>query len=88
MNIYVGNLPYSLTEDELREMFSPYGVVTSASIVKDKFSGQSKGFGFVEMSTQAEGEEAVKQLDGKSINGRALKVNQARARAERPRGPR
>ena len=88
MNIYVGNLPYSMTEDELREMFSPYGVVTSASIVKDKFSGQSKGFGFVEMSTQAEGEEAVKQLDGRSVNGRALKVNQARARAERPRGPR
>ncbi len=88
MNIYVGNLPYSMTEDELREMFSPYGAVTSASIVKDKFSGQSKGFGFVEMSTQAEGEEAVKQLDGRSVNGRALKVNQARARAERPRGPR
>ena len=88
MNIYVGNLPYSMTEDGLREMFSPYGAVTSASIVKDKFSGQSKGFGFVEMSTQAEGEEAVKQLDGRSVDGRAIKVNQARARTERPRGPR
>lgn len=88
MNIYVGNLPYSMTEDELRELFSPYGTVTGANIIKDKFSGQSKGFGFVEMSSQAEGEEAVKQLDGSSIKGRALKVNQARARAERPRGPR
>lgn len=88
MNIYVGNLPYSMTEDELRELFSPYGTVTSASIIKDKFSGQSKGFGFIEMATQAEGEEAIKQLDGSSVNGRALKVNQARARTERPRGPR
>jgi len=88
MNIYVGNLSYGTTEDELRELFSPYGTVTSASIIKDKFSGQSKGFGFVEMSTQAEGEEAIKHLDGSSVNGRALKVNQARARTERPRGPR
>ena len=88
MNIYVGNLSYGMTEDELREMFSTYGTVTSASIIKDKFSGQSKGFGFVEMSSQAEAEEAIKHLNGSQVKGRALKVNQARARTERPRGPR
>jgi len=63
MNIYVGNLPYSLTEEELAEMFAPYGNVSTANIIKDKYSGQSKGFGFVEMPTQAEAEEAKTKLE-------------------------
>lgn len=83
MNIYVGNLPFAVTEDELREMFSRYGAVASVNIIKDKFSGQSKGFGFVEMSTQVEAEEAIKGLNGTSLKGRPMKVNQARAKTER-----
>ena len=83
MNIYVGNLPFTVTDDELREMFGRYGTVTSASVVKDKFSGESKGFGFVEMSTQAEAEEAIKGLNGTSLKGRPIKVNQARAKTDR-----
>jgi RNA recognition motif-containing protein len=89
MNIYVGNLPYSVTEDELRNMFAEYGEVSSANIITDKYSGESKGFGFVEMPKQSDAEEAIKALNGSSIKGRSLKVNQARPRNERPpRGPR
>lgn len=84
MNIYVGNLPYGLAEDDLRKMFAQYGEVSSASIVKDKYSGQSKGFGFVEMAAQSQAEEAIKALDGRSVAGRTLKVNQARAKTPRP----
>ncbi len=84
MNIYVGNLSYGLTEDELRDVFAEFGEVSSASIITDKYSGRSKGFGFVEMPTQAEAEEAIRTLDGKSVKGRNLKVNQARPREERP----
>ncbi len=85
MNIYVGNLSYQTTEDEVRELFTSYGGVDSVSLIKDSFTGQSKGFGFVEMGRQAEAEEAIKQLNGKVINGRNIKVNQARPRNERPR---
>lgn len=89
MNIYVGNLPYSVTEDELRDMFGAYGDVSSANIITDKYSGESKGFGFVEMARQSDAEEAIKALNGSSVKGRSIKVNQARPRAERPpRGPR
>lgn len=89
MNIYVGNLPYSVTEDELRNMFAAYGDVSSANIITDKYSGESKGFGFVEMPKQADAEEAIKALNGSSVKGRSIKVNQARPRNERPaRGPR
>ncbi|HKJ22948.1 MAG TPA: RNA-binding protein [Gammaproteobacteria bacterium] len=84
MNIYVGNLPYSVTEDDLTQMFAQYGEVSSANIIKDKFSGESKGFGFVEMPTQAEAEEAIKGLDGTASQGRTIKVNQARAKTDRP----
>lgn len=84
MNIYVGNLPYQLSEDELRKTFEAYGEVTSAKIVTDRYTGQSKGFGFVEMPVQAEAEEAIKQLDGSSFNGRNIRVNQARPKNERP----
>ncbi len=81
-NIYVGNLSYQLTEDELREAFAQFGDVASAKIITDKFSGQSKGFGFVEMPVGSEAEEAIKQLDGSALKGRNVRVNEARPRTE------
>ena len=83
-NIYVGNLSYQLSEEELREAFAQFGDVSSAKIITDKFSGQSKGFGFVEMPGQEEAEEAIKQLDGSALNGRNIRVNVARPRTDRP----
>ena len=80
MNIYVGNLSYQATEDELRGAFEQFGEVSSASIINDRDTGQSKGFGFVEMPTQSEGEEAIKQLNGSELGGRNIKVNEARPR--------
>jgi len=85
MNIYVGNLPYSTTEDELKALFAEYGEVVSATIITDRFSGRSKGFGFVEMAVQREGETAIAALDGSMLNGRNLRVNMARPRTERPK---
>ncbi|HHB13094.1 MAG TPA: RNA-binding protein [Chromatiales bacterium] len=85
MNIYVGNLPYSTTEDDLRGMFAEYGVVESVSIIEDRFTGQSKGFGFVEMPNNSEADQAIKGLNEASVGGRRLKVNQARPRSDRPR---
>lgn len=85
MNIYVGNVSYDLTEKELEELFAEFGSVSAARIITDRMTGRSKGFGFVEMDNKAEGEEAIKQLDGKEMNGRPLKVNEARPREERPR---
>ena len=82
MNIYVGNLPFSVTDDSIREAFEPYGQVTSASVIKDKFSGKSRGFGFVEMPSDDEGQKAIEELNGKELDGRALKVNEARPRSE------
>jgi len=84
MRIYVGNLPYNVNESELKEMFSAYGEVTSASLVMDKFSGQSKGFGFVEMPNNSEADAAIKGLNESSMKGRSIKVNQAKPRGERP----
>jgi len=84
VNIYVGNLSYNTTEDELRDAFGEYGNVSEVNIIKDKFSGQSKGFGFVEMADNAEADAAIKGLNNASIGGRNLKVNQAKPRAERP----
>lgn len=86
MNIYIGNLAYSVTEDELKDAFAAYGEVSSVNIIKDKFSGQSKGFGFVEMPDDSKAEEAIKALNGDSLKGRSIKVNQARPRTERPGG--
>ena len=83
MNIYVGNLAYSVTEDELRAAFSAYGDVTSASLIMDKFSGQSKGFGFVEMANNAEADTAIKSLNGTSLKDRNITVNQAKPRGSR-----
>ena len=86
MNIYVGNLSYQLTDEELRETFARFGEVTSAKIVIDRETGRSKGFGFVEMPERSDAESAIEQLDGQDLKGRALKVNEARPRP--PRGPR
>jgi RNA recognition motif-containing protein len=88
MNLYVGNLSYQMTDDELRAAFEPYGEVSSAKIIRDRETGRSKGFGFVEMPVESEGEEAIRQLDNADFGGRNLKVNQARPRTETPRRPR
>ena len=84
MRIYVGNLPYSVTDDELRDVFSDFGEWVSAEVVKDKFSGQSKGFGFVDMPNNSEADQAIKALNDTDLKGRKLTVNEARPRAERP----
>lgn len=84
MNIYVGNLPYNVTEEELREVFSEFGEVSSVNVITDKYSGQSKGFGFVEMEKNSEAEEAIKALNESSLKGRNIKVNQAKPRDKRP----
>ncbi|MGE0860347.1 MAG: RNA recognition motif domain-containing protein [Gammaproteobacteria bacterium] len=84
MNIYVGNLAYSTTEQELSELFGAYGEVRSAHVISDKVTGQSKGFGFVEMSDNQAAETAIRELNGKQVKGRALKVNEAKPRADRP----
>ena len=85
MNIYVGNLSYKVSEDELKETFTPFGAVESARIITDRDTGRSKGFGFVEMNNDEEGKAAIAELDGKELDGRNLKVNEARPREERPR---
>ena len=82
MNIYVGNLSFDVTDDELKEAFEAFGQVTSANIIKDKFSGNSRGFGFVEMPQKEEAEAAIEGLNGKDMKGRALNVNEARPRSE------
>jgi RNA recognition motif-containing protein len=84
MNIYVGNLAYSITEDDLREAFAPYGEISSVSLITDKFSGQSKGFGFVEMPNNSQADAAIKALNETSLKGRNIKVNQAKPRSDRP----
>lgn len=77
MNIYVGNLPYGINDEELKTMFTEFGEVASAKVIKDRYSGQSKGFGFVEMPSNSDADKAIKGLNGKHMNGRDLKVNQA-----------
>lgn len=85
VNIYVGNLSYKMTEEELEATFAPYGAVKSAKIITDRENNnRSKGFGFVEMESQEAGNEAIEQLNGKEIGGRALVVNEARPREPRP----
>jgi len=86
MNIYVGNLSYEITEEDLRQAFEPFGQVESVSIIKDKYSGQSKGFGFIEMPSKAEAQAAIDGLNGKELKGRTLNVNEARPRSEGSRG--
>jgi len=86
MNIYVGNLSYSVTEDDLKQAFEAFGQVASVSIIKDKFSNQSKGFGFVEMPSQEEAQAAITGMNGKELKGRAMNVNEARPRTDDRRG--
>jgi RNA recognition motif-containing protein len=89
MNIYVGNLPYGVSDADLQKMFSEFGSVSESKIVTDRDTGRSKGFGFVEMPNQTEGEEAIKQLNGREMEGRNIKVNVAKPKEDRPRrGPR
>ena len=83
MNIYVGNLSYSLSESELRDAFAAYGEVSSVKVLMDRETGRSRGFGFVEMPNQTEAEAAVAEINGKEVGGRPLRVNEARPREER-----
>ena len=85
MNIYVGNLPYAITDSDLEELFAAYGEVYSAKVIMDKPTGRSKGFGFVEMTNDTEAEAAIQALNESSVKGRNLKVNQAKPREERPK---
>jgi RNA recognition motif-containing protein len=82
MNIYVGNLPFGVSEDEVRQAFAAYGNVSAVSIIKDHVTGQSRGFGFVEMPDGTEGNAAIVALNGKPLKGRPLKVNEARPKGE------
>ena len=88
MNIYVGNLSFDVGDDDLRTEFEEFGTVESATVVKDRFTGKSRGFGFVEMNEQTEGQAAIEGLNGKDVKGRELRVNEARPREERRGGGR
>ena len=83
MNIYVGNMAYGVTDEQLEALFKEFGTVDSVNLIKDKYSEESKGFGFVEMNKQAEAEEAIKKLNGRTLDGRNLTVNIARPRGDR-----
>ena len=85
MNIYVGNLPFSVRDNELSELFSEYGEVKSANVILDRSSGLSKGYGFVEMDDKNAAEEAIQYLNGKEVKGRELRVNEARPRPDKRR---
>ena len=82
MNVYVGNLNYDLSEDDLKQAFEEFGEVTSAKIISDRYSGRSKGFGFVEMSSDDEAKAAIEALSGKELNGRTMVVNDARPKTQ------
>ncbi len=83
MNLYVGNLLFDVTEAELKELFSPYGEVTEVRLIMDKFSGKTKGFGFVEMPSKEAAEKAIAELNGKDMRGRAMTVNEAKPKTDR-----
>ncbi len=85
MNIYISNLGYQTTDQELKELFSQYGEVVSAKIITDKFTGKSRGFGFVEMPVDSDGNKAMSELHQAEIGGRTISVTEARPREERPR---
>lgn len=88
MRLFVGSLSYDVTQDQLEELFAGVGKVESATLITDKFSGNSKGFGFVEMSSDEESKKAIDELNGKEVAGRNIVVNEARPREERPGGDR
>ena len=85
VKIYVGNLPFSATEDEVREVFEGFGVVSDVALITDRETGRARGFGFVEMEDDDAGQEAISALDGSVLGGRNLRVNQAKPREERPK---
>ncbi len=85
MNIYVGNLPNSVNENDLREVFQAFGEVSTASVIKDKFSGESRGFGFIEMPNKGEAEKAISMMNGKDLKGRTAKVNEAKPKTDSSR---
>jgi RNA recognition motif-containing protein len=85
MNIYVGNLPRAVNENDLRETFQAFGEVSTAAIIKDKFSGESRGFGFIEMPNKDEAEKAISMLNGKDLKGRTATVNEAKPRTDSSR---
>ncbi|MCS7227529.1 MAG: RNA-binding protein [Endomicrobia bacterium] len=85
MNIYVGNLSTEITEEELKEHFIKFGTVTSCKIIKDKFTGESRGFGFVEMPSKEQAQNAIQLLNGQEIHGKSIVVNEARPRGEKNR---
>jgi RNA recognition motif-containing protein len=84
MNIYVSNLSFNVKDEDLKDFFTPYGEVTSAKVINDKFTGQSKGFGFVEMTDGTAAKKAITELDQASVEGRTIKVMEARPKEERP----
>lgn len=86
MNIYVGNLPFSITDADLRETFSRFGEVSQVNLISDKFTGESKGFGFVEMANNSQADAAIKGLNGTDMKGRNITVNQAKPKTDAPRG--
>ena len=88
MNIYVGNLSFQLSENDLNSAFEEYGQVDSTKIITDRETGRSKGFGFIEMPNQEEAQKAIEGLNGKELEGRAVKVNESKPREDRPRRPR
>jgi len=89
MNIYVGNLPYSVTDADLRATFAKFGDVSEVNLITDRFTGESKGFGFVEMANNSQADAAIKGLNGTDLKGRTITVNQAKPKSDRPsRGPR
>lgn len=87
MNIYVGNLLFDVTESDLRQAFEPFGQVSEVRLIMDKYSGKSKGFGFVEMPSKEEAEKAIEQLNGSELKGRAMNVNVAKPKPDRSGGP-
>ncbi len=84
MNIYVSNLSFNVQDEDLKGFFEEYGEVTSAKVITDKFTGRSRGFGFVEMSDDASAQKAIQELDGATVEGRAIKVSEAKPREQRP----
>jgi len=88
MNMYVGNLAFTVTEEDLTEAFSVFGTIAGVNIIKDRFTGQSKGFGFVEMPDNSEADKAIKALNGSQLKDRDIKVNQAKPKSDRGKGGR
>ena len=84
MNIYIGNLSYNVTDQDLQKLFEAYGKVDRSNVISDRETGRSKGFGFIEMPEQSEGQEAIEELDGQDVDGRNIRVNEARPKEDRP----